>query len=105
MDRAGLKARRAEPFFPSWGGARGKKKQLKAARRIFKETIDALLDLGSDPDDDSLREVFQSCIESFNDLDEEEQFIDTVVGHSERPFVAAIQRSTMRSRTPSGTWP
>lgn len=68
-----LKKRR----FSSWSG-HVSVKPLRATRQLFRDTIQALIDLGSEPRTrDSLR-ILRSCIQSLNALDEQHEFIDTI---------------------------
>jgi hypothetical protein len=52
---------------------------LRAARRLFRDTIDALVALGPEPLEAAVLDVLRHCIERFNELDEEhDHFIGTI---------------------------
>jgi hypothetical protein len=51
---------------------------LRGARRIIRETIDALIELGPGASEPAMLDEIRHCVERFNLLDEEQQFIETV---------------------------
>jgi hypothetical protein len=50
---------------------------VRQARRIIRETIDALIELGPDAPEPVRIDEFHHCVERFNDLDEDASFIET----------------------------
>jgi hypothetical protein len=51
---------------------------LRRARGIIRDTIDALIELGPDVPEPVLIDEINQCVERFNELDEEESFINTI---------------------------
>jgi hypothetical protein len=51
---------------------------LRGARRIIRETIDALIELGPDAPEPARIDEIRHCVDRFNLLDEDQQFIDTI---------------------------
>jgi hypothetical protein len=51
---------------------------LRGARRIIRETIDTLIELGPDASEPARIDEIRHCVERFNLLDEDQQFIDTI---------------------------
>lgn len=64
-------------FFPNWKGVVLAKLADKS-RQIMKSAVENLIALGSLPSKKDRLSVLQSCIESFNELNEKQQFIETV---------------------------
>jgi hypothetical protein len=50
---------------------------LRESRRIIRETIDALIALGPDAPEPACLDEIDHCVERFNFLDEDDQFIDS----------------------------
>jgi hypothetical protein len=69
--------KRKQELFREWEGYRPAE-IIKASRAIFRDTIDALERLGPRPEQEEVIPIFQRCIERFNHLDEEKQFIDSI---------------------------
>jgi hypothetical protein len=64
--------------FPNWAGYI-ESGALRGARRIIRETIDALLEIGSDAPAPLKLDVFRHCVQRFNRLDVEQGgFIETI---------------------------
>ncbi|MCA9018184.1 MAG: hypothetical protein KDA77_22875 [Planctomycetaceae bacterium] len=63
-------------FFPNWEHL--PKKTLKASRKIMTDTIKDLIALGESASEETRLEVLENCIESFNALNEEHEFIYTL---------------------------
>ncbi len=72
-----LEDRRRRVPFESWTGYVDPP-ALRGARRIIRETIDALIALGPEASEPARIDAFRHCVERFNRLDEEQQFIDTI---------------------------
>ncbi|MBT3202182.1 MAG: hypothetical protein HN350_19945 [Phycisphaerales bacterium] len=64
-------------FFQAWGGCTPVK-ALRASRKIMKNTVRDLSKLDPSASENDRMAVLQNCIESFNTLDGELQFIDTI---------------------------
>src|SRR5688572_23128878 len=65
--------------FSKWKG-HAPDKAISACRAIFRETTDALVALGTRPDQAAILVVLQQCIERLNKLDvEHEHFIETTI--------------------------
>jgi hypothetical protein len=69
-----LEEMRGQPAFPGWAGY-VEPAFLREARRIIRETIDALIALGPDASEPARIDEIRHCIERFNALDED---IDTI---------------------------
>lgn len=77
LDRVTLNDLLNHRFFAKWDGypsSRG----IHASRRIMEQTVRELLNLGTDPSERDRMAVLQRCIESFNELDAQLHFIETV---------------------------
>lgn len=72
-----LEQLQTRPFFPRWSGS-VPEKPLRASRKLMKETVRRLLELGPSPGEEERIAILKWCIESFNDLDEKQQFIETI---------------------------
>jgi hypothetical protein len=73
-----LQELRARTHFPHWAGYAGPT-ALRGARRIVREMIDALIELGPDAPEPTRLDEINRCVERFNELDEEEGgFIETI---------------------------
>jgi hypothetical protein len=64
-------------FFPTWKEY-PPPKAIRASRKVMANTVQELLELGSRASEKERMAVLQRCIESFNELDSEMQFIETV---------------------------
>jgi hypothetical protein len=74
-----LEGLRKKRRFLQWKGY-APDKAITACRTIFRETIDALLALGKNPEEPRLLAILQACIERLNKLDEEyAHFIETTI--------------------------
>jgi hypothetical protein len=78
LKKVTLNELRERRFFPRWKGY-PPVKALRASRRLMKETVEKLLALGPRPSRRDRMTVLQECIETFNSLDAEMEFIETVV--------------------------
>jgi hypothetical protein len=72
-----LEALRRQTPFEGWSGYVDPA-TLRAARRIIRDTIDALIELGPEAPEPLRIDEFHHCIERFNLLDAEEGFIATI---------------------------
>jgi hypothetical protein len=72
-----LEAFRRQTPFPGWSGYI-EPHLLRASRRIIRDAVAALIELGPDAPAPAKLDVFRLGVERFNDLDGEEQFIDTI---------------------------
>jgi hypothetical protein len=72
-----LEELREQPPFPQWAGD-VPPAALRGARCIIRETLDALIALGPDTSEPALLDEIRHCVERFNTLDEEHQFIETI---------------------------
>jgi hypothetical protein len=68
--------RRQTPF-ADWSGY-VEAGPLRGSRRIIRDAVDALIELGPDAPVSAQLDVFRLCIERFNDLDGEDHFINTI---------------------------
>jgi hypothetical protein len=72
----GLKKKRR---FSEWKGS-APDKAITACRAIFRDTIDAILALGNNPEEPAILPILQACIERLNKLDEAcDHFIETTI--------------------------
>jgi hypothetical protein len=74
---ATLEGARNAKHFAGWEGY-VESPQLRAGRKAVRDLIDALIALGPDAGEPAKLDVFRRCVKRFNDLDEDEQFIDTI---------------------------
>jgi hypothetical protein len=73
-----LEELRARTPFPQWTGY-VEPTALRGARRIIRETIDTLIELGPDAPEPARLDEINRCVERFNELDEDEGgFIETI---------------------------
>ncbi|QDT44539.1 hypothetical protein Pan241w_46510 [Gimesia alba] len=63
-------------FFPHWEHV--PKKTLEASRKIMLDAINELIALGESASEEARLEVLENCIEAFNALDAEHNFIETL---------------------------
>jgi hypothetical protein len=73
-----LEELRAQTPFPHWAGY-VEPSALRGARRIIRETIDALIRLGPDASEPARLDEINRCVQRFNALDvDEDRFIETI---------------------------
>ncbi|MFK7776891.1 MAG: hypothetical protein QM501_02055 [Gimesia sp.] len=76
LKRAKLEKLAKHTFFPKWNYP--SKKAITASRKLMDDTVRELIKLGKSASESDRLQVLQSCIESFNQLDEKWEFIETV---------------------------
>jgi hypothetical protein len=77
LERITLDELRGRRFFPTWNDS-PPPKAVRASRKLMTNTVEELLKLGPRASEKERMVVLQQCIESFNELDAEMQFIETV---------------------------
>jgi hypothetical protein len=77
LERITLDELRGHRFFPNWKGY-PPPKAVRASRKLLANTVEKLLGLGPSASEKERMAVLQECIESFNELDAEMRFIETI---------------------------
>lgn len=77
LARIALEELKERQHFPTWK-RHPPAKATRASRKLMTKTIEDLIELGSDASEADRMTVLQQCIESFNELDAELQFIETI---------------------------
>jgi hypothetical protein len=77
LERITLDELRGRRFFPMWKDY-SPAKAIRASRKLMSNLVKELLNLGPGASENERLAVLQQCIESFNELDAEMQFIETV---------------------------
>jgi hypothetical protein len=77
LKRVTLDELQAHRFFPTWKGY-PPAKAIRASRELMAKTVEELAALGSSASETNRMAILQRCIESFNQLDAEMNFIETV---------------------------
>lgn len=77
LERITLDELRGRRFFPTWNDY-PPPMVVRASRKLMTNTVEELLKLGPRASEKERIAVLQWCIESFNELDAEMQFIETV---------------------------
>jgi hypothetical protein len=75
LERITLDELRGRRFFPNWREY-PPPKAVRASRKLMTNTVENLLELGPGASERERIAVLQQCIESFNELDVEMQFIE-----------------------------
>lgn len=76
LDSVTLEQLGSRVFFSNWRYPT--KEATEASRKIMAETVRALMTLGTSASEQDRMLLLQRCIESFNELDQELEFIETV---------------------------
>jgi hypothetical protein len=77
LERVTLDDLRGRRFFPNWKGY-PPAKAVRASRKVMADTVEELHLLGPEASEEDRLAVLRRCIESFNGLDAETEFIETV---------------------------
>lgn len=77
LERITLEELRGHRFFRNWKDY-PPPKAICASRMVMANTVEELLELGPRASEHTRMEVLKRCIESFNELDEEMHFIETI---------------------------
>jgi hypothetical protein len=76
LSRVTLQDLRTHRFFPRWKAPPDR--AVRASRELMAYTVQRLLEMGSSASGEARMAVLQECIEAFNSLDAELDFIETV---------------------------
>jgi hypothetical protein len=77
LERIRLEDLRVHKFFAKWKDY-PPPKAIRASRNVMTATVETLIELGPTASEDERMAILQRCIETFNRLDTELQFIETV---------------------------
>lgn len=77
LARITLEELKERPHFPTWKRY-PPAKATRASRKLIAQTIKELIEQGKDAPEADRMAILQKCIESFNELDSELEFIETV---------------------------